>query len=245
MGNPDSKGRPASVTLIHGFGFHSFVWEPVATRLEVNYTIHRFTLAGYDGAPGEANGRDSERLAEYEDAHWVGWSMGGLVALSALEDGLRPRSLTLLASQPCMVARDDWPHAIESSAFHDFRQRIRSDCEAAMRHFSALVTNGDGRAQEIRDQLQAAPVPSRKTLEQGLDLLENADLRETWIQNPVPQHCILGEHDALVPANAAQSLRALRPETRFDLIPNSGHALPLSEPERCAELMHAFWQSLE
>lgn len=230
--------------LIHGFGFHSFVWEPVAARLAANYTVHRFTLAGYDGAPGGADGRDSERLAAHEDAHWVGWSMGGLVALSALEDGLRPRSLTLLASQPCMVARDGWPHAIGSSAFQDFRRRIRLDREAAMRHFAALVTHGDGRGQEIRDQLQAAPVPDRATLERGLDLLEHADLRGTWIQNPVPQQCILGEHDALVPADAAESLRALRPEARLDSIPGSGHALPLSEPERCAASMRTFWRSL-
>ena len=195
--------------------------------------------------PGGAGGRDSERLAEHEDAHWVGWSMGGLVALSALEGGLRPRSLTLVASQPCMVARDDWPRAIESSAFHDFRRRIRLDCEAAMRHFATLIVHGDDRAQEIRDQLQTAPIPGRATLEQGLDLLENADLRETWVRNLVPQQCILGERDALVPANTAQPLRALCPETRFDLIPDSGHVLPLSEPDRCAELMHVFWQSLE
>ena len=244
MGNPDSKSRP-SVTLIHGFGFHSFVWEPVARRLGANYTVRRFALAGYDGAPGQGNGRDSERLAKHEDAHWVGWSMGGLVALSALEGGLRPRSLTLVASQPCMVARDDWPHAIGSSAFHDFRQRIQLDREAAMRHFASLVAHGDGQAQRIRDQLQAVPPPDRATLEQGLDLLEHTDLRETWVCNPVPQHCILGEDDALVPADAAESLHALRPEARFDLVRHSGHALLLSEPDQCAELMRAFWESLE
>ena len=244
MGNPDSKSRP-SVILIHGFGFHSFVWEPVAGRLASNYTVHRLTLAGYDGAPGPGNGRDSERLAEHEGAHWVGWSMGGLVALSALEDGLRPRSLTLVASQPCMVARDDWPHAIGTPAFQDFRRRIRLDRETAMQHFANLVAHGDSRAQQIRDQIQTASVPDRATLEQGLDLLEHADLRGIWARSPVAQQCILGEHDALVPADAARPLRALRPETRFDLVRRSGHAPLLSEPDQCAELMHTFWQSLE
>lgn len=244
MGNPDSKSRP-SVILIHGFGFHSFVWEPVAGRLAANYTVHRLTLAGYGGAPGQSNGRDSERLAEHEDAHWVGWSMGGLVALSALEGGLRPRSLTLLASQPCMVARDDWPHAIESSAFQDFRRRIRLDREAGMRHFANLVAHGDSQAQQIRDQLQAAPVPDCATLEQGLDLLEHTDLRGIWARSPVAQQCILGEHDSLVPADATHPLRALCPETHFGLVRHSGHALLLSEPDQCAELMHTFWQSLE
>ena len=101
------------------------------------------------------------------------------------------------------------------------------------------------RPSQIRDQLQAAPVPDRPTLERGLDLLEQADLRETWRHTPIPQQCILGEHDALVPADAARPLHALRPDTRFDLVPRCGHALPLSEPGRCAELMHEFWESLE
>lgn len=245
MGNPDSNSRP-SVVLIHGFGFHSFVWEPVAARLAANYTVHQFTLAGYDGAPDEADGRDSgRRLAEHEDAHWVGWSMGGLVALSALEDGLRPRSLTLLASQPCMVERDDWPHAIKSQAFRDFRRHIRSDREAAMQHFAALIAQGESQAQRIRNRLRDAPIPNPATLEQGLDLLERTDLRKTWTRHRVPQQCILGEHDALIPAEAIPALHTLCPGAHLDPVPGSGHALPLSEPDQCTELMHAFWQSLQ
>ena len=220
------------------------MWEPVATRLAANYTVRRLTLAGYDGTPGRSNGRDSEQLAEYEDTHWVGWSMGGLVALSAIEGGLRPRSLTLLASLPCMVEREDWPHAIGASAFEDFRQRIQLDSKAAMRYFAALVTHGDDQVQKIRDQLQAASIPNRPTLERGLDLLEHTDLRETWIRCRAPQQCILGEHDALISADAGRALRTLRPEARFDLIPRSGHALPLSQPDQCAELMRTFWESL-
>jgi len=243
MTNPDSKGKP-SVILIHGFGFHSFVWEPVATRLAANYTVHRLTLAGYDGTPDRFNGQDSGQLVEYEDAHWVGWSMGGLVALSAIESGLCPRSLTLLASLPCMVEHEDWPHAIGASAFEDFRRRIQLDSEAAMRYFAALVAHGDDQAQQIRDQLQAAPIPGRLTLERGLDLLEHTDLRDTWTRCRAPQQCILGGRDALIPADAGRALRTLRPETRFDLVARSGHALPLSEPDRCTELMRAFWESL-
>ncbi len=220
------------------------MWEPVAARLATNYTVHRLTLAGYDGTPGRPNGQEAEQLAGQADAHWVGWSMGGLVALSAIQGGLHPRSLTLLASQPCMVAREDWPHAIGASAFADFRRRIRRDPEAALRHFAALITQGDRPASRIREQLQGAPVPDRSTLERGLDLLEQADLREAWTQCRVPQQCILGEHDALVPVDAARPLRSLRPETRFDQVSRSGHALPLSEPDRCVGLMRAFWGSL-
>lgn len=171
--------------------------------------------------------------------------MGGLVALRAIEDGLRPRSLTLVASQPCMVARVDWPHAIGTLAFEDFRRRVRKDPEAALRHFATLVAHSDEQAQRIRDLLQAAVLPGPETLEHGLDLLERADLRETWSRNRIPQQCILGGRDALVPAETAPALRALCPEARLDQVPRAGHAPLLSEPGQCAELMQAFWRSLE
>ena len=171
--------------------------------------------------------------------------MGGLVALSAVEAGLRPRSLTLVASQPRMIVGDDWPHAIGSSAFKEFRRRARLDRDSAMRYFTSLVAHGDAQARRIRDQLQGAPVPDQMVLERGLNLLERADLRGPWVRCQSPRQCILGENDALVPAEAVESLRALCPEARLDLIPDSGHALPLSQPDRCAELMREFWRSLE
>ncbi len=231
--------------LIHGFGFGSFIWEPMARRLAPNYKVHPFPLAGYGGNAGETEGPDSERLAAHEDAHWIGWSMGGLVALRALADGLRPRSLTLIAAQPRMVAGDDWPHAIEPAAFRDFRARVRRDRAAAMRHFAGLVAQGDDRARQIRDRLRGAPIPDQATLDAGLDLLERADERATWARCPTPQQCVLGDADALLPASAIPSLRALRPEARIDRISDSGHALPLARPDRCAELARAFWRSLE
>ena len=201
-------------------------------------------LGGYGEVPSQAGDRDSERLAEHEDAHWVGWSLGGLVALSALGNGANPRSLTLVASQPCMVARDGWPHAIAPSVFKEFRRRIRQDPKEAMRYFTALVAHGDEHVQLIRNQLQGAPVPDGATLERGLDLLEHTDLRQTWARHPVPQQCILGEHDALMPVDVIQSLRSLRPETRFATVRRAGHAFLLSKPDQCAEILHTFWRSL-
>ena len=231
------------MVLIHGFGFHAFVWEPVAQRLPDNYTIHRFTLNGYstDAPPDDTS--DAARLAVHEAAHWVGWSMGGLVALSAMQDGARPRSLSLLASLPCMVGRADWPHAIKPKAFARFRQRVLQDPAAGMRHFADLVTHGDTDIEPMLEQLHAAPVPNTDVLRAGLDCLEQSDLRATWARHLVPQQCILAQHDALVPA-AADPLRALCPTASVTLAEKAGHALLLSQPAWCAEILHAFWQTV-
>ena len=243
MSNPNNINS-ASVVLVHGFGFNSFVWEPVARKLADNYTIHPFTLNGYGAEAPPGGVSDTARLAAHEDAHWVGWSMGGLVALSAIQDGARPRSLSLLASLPCMVGREDWPCAIQPKAFAGFRKRVLQDPAAGMRHFAGLVTHGDEGAEQILAQLHAVPVMDARILRDGLDRLEQDDLRATWAQCHVPQHGILAQHDALVPARAVDCLAALCPEAPVTLMEKAGHALLLSQPEPCAQTLQAFWQTV-
>ena len=213
----------------------------MAALLPRNYRVHRLALPGY----GDDNDLDGKRLEDLQDSHWVGWSMGGLVALQALAAGLRPQSLTLIASLPCMVARPDWPHAIDRAAFADFRRQVAEDPREAMRHFAGLVSHGDTLAARVRKLLQDAPVPPRATLEEGLDLLESADLRTLWAETPVPLHGILAERDALISAQVIEDLRALRPAARIKTLLGYGHCLPLSGLDPCVDHLRTFWGSLE
>ena len=232
------------VVLIHGFGFDAPVWTPLAECLSADYTIRRPSLPGYGDAPEQTGPLGGTFLGEWSEAHWVGWSMGGLLALDAIRLGCVPRSLTLIASQPCMVAREDWPHAIPRAAFRDFRQRLHCDPAEAMRHFAMLAAHGDAHAAQARRQLDRIATPGRKTLEQGLDLLEQGDLRSVWAAQATPQQAILGARDALLPEAAAESLKALCPSAAVTLVPDAGHAVLLSHAARCADLLRSFHQAL-
>ncbi len=232
------------MALIHGFGFDAPVWAPLAECLSADYTIHRPSLPGYGDAPEQAGSLDGRLLEEFSEAHWVGWSMGGLLALDAIRLGCVPHSLTLIASQPCMVARKDWPHAIPHTTFRDFRKRLHRNPAEAMRHFAMLATHGDAHAAQARRQLDRIAIPERKTLEQGLDLLEHADLRSVWAAQAMPQQLILGACDALLPASAAEPLQASCPSAAVALVQNAGHAVLLSHVARCADLLHSFHRAL-
>lgn len=228
------------MVLIHGFGFHASVWTPFVECLSADYTIRRLSLPGYGKTPAQAGPLNGELLAAHTDAHWVGWSMGGLLALDAMRRGHAPLSLTLIASQPCMVARPDWPHAIPRTTFRDFRERVRRDPAEAMRHFAALTACGDARAAQVRQQLDGIDLPDRNTLEQSLDLLEQADLRPVWAAQAVPCQLILGTSDALLPAAAAEPLQTLCPTAALTCVQDAGHAVLLSHAAQCAASMEAF-----
>ena len=232
---PDS----APVILIHGFGFHASVWEPLAARLGGDYTARAVDLPGYGGAAGPG----ADAAPDWpEDAHWVGWSLGGVLALDAVRRGRRPRSLALIGAAPRMVRNGDWPHAIEPAAFAAFAGDVARAPAAALRRFAALVARGDRRERQVREQLRAhAAAPAAETLRRGLAALRRADLRDAWAAHPVAQLSLWGERDALLPATGAAAARALRPADPAAVVPGAGHAPLLSDPAFCAERLRRFW----
>ena len=185
-----------------------------------------------------------EVLRDHGDAHWVGWSMGGLIALSALAHGILPRSLSLLAALPRMVEGDDWPCAIKRTEFANFRIRLLANPHQGLRYFATLITHGEPEAANLLQELRSAPQPDTDTLAWGLELLEGTDMRGQWAACAVPQQLVLGACDALIPPVASEHMRALQGDIPITVLENAGHTLPLSCPRRCAEVLCNFWSNL-
>ena len=244
MPAPPDPGAP-SVLLAHGFGFHSFAWGALLEHLAPDYTAQALNLPGYAGAAGVADLAAGAGTWP-ADAHWVCWSMGGLLALEAIRRGARPRSLALIAASARMVRGAGWPHAIAADTLAQFRRLARADPDAALRRFAALVAHGDQRAREVCGLLRrGAAAPDAATLMRDLDFLERSDLRETWRAHPVAQLNIWGGRDALIPPAATAALRAMRPGHAYLILEQAAHAPMLSQPARVAAHLCAFWRSLE
>ena len=233
-----------SVVLIHGFGLHSFVWRPLMDCLNGDYKVQADELPGYGATPA-TSAAPLEAVRGYpQEAHWVAWSMGALLALAAIEVGARPRSLTLLAAQPCMVARQDWPCAIDSNLFEGFRQELAGDPPAAMQQFIRLMVLGDKQAPALRKQLQGQiQVMAAATYDWGMKTLASLDHRKTWAETEVPLMCLWGATDELLPVAAMEPLKQLRPRASFNILPAVGHTPMLSAPDRCAEILQSFWST--
>ena len=101
------------LVLIHGWAMHGGVFEPLVDALEHRCTLHVVDL------PGHGRSRESalplepaacaRAIAEATPpAIWLGWSMGGLIALTgALEQAASVRALAMLSSSPCFVRGPD------------------------------------------------------------------------------------------------------------------------------------------
>lgn len=221
------------LVLIHGWAMHGGVFEPLIAALEHRCTLHVVDL------PGHGRSRDSDlplepavcarAIAEATlPAVWLGWSMGGLIALTgALEQTNSVRALAMLSSSPCFVRGPDWPHGMESDVFEQFSSDLDRDYTTTLERFLALEAMGSEHAREdirrLRKVVFAHGEPDKRILQQGLALLDHGDLRARLADLHQPSVWIAGGRDRLVPP-AAMAWAAEQCEGDYHCIRRAGHA---------------------
>src|SRR5688572_15138866 len=126
-------GQGPALVLIHGWAMHGGIFAPLLRELVRDFEVHLVDLPGHGLSPERDVSFDpadcARRLVErVPGAMWVGWSLGGLVALhAALEFPAQVRSLALIASNPCFVLGEDWTLGVAHEVFTQFATGLRTD----------------------------------------------------------------------------------------------------------------------
>jgi len=244
----DTNGSGPDLVLIHGWAMHGGIFAPLAERLAARFRVHVVDLPGHGRSRGEARfdvAACARRLAAATPrALWLGWSLGGLVALrAALDAPAAVRGLALIASSPRFVAAPDWPHGVAAEVFEQFGADLHAQYRQAIERFLALETMGSAQAQadlrELRQRAFERGEPDVGALVDGLRALETADLREALEHLVVPSLWIAGRRDRLVPPAAMAWAAAHAPQGRY-LEFNSGHAPFLEHADAVAAALAAF-----
>ena len=102
-----TRGQGPDLVLLHGWAMHSGIWGGLVDVLASEYRVNLVDL------PGHGVNRHvplSDDLSEVADlilsrlppAIWIGWSLGGLVTLSAaLRQPDKVQKAVLVAATPC------------------------------------------------------------------------------------------------------------------------------------------------
>jgi pimeloyl-[acyl-carrier protein] methyl ester esterase len=155
----------------------------------------------------------------------------------------RVHALALLATTPCFVEREDWPHAMKAETLDDFARGLRDEPEETLRAFVTLnVLGGPGgrtRVRELTTLLGAVPAPMPETLEAGLALLRGTDLRPEAGRIAQPAAVIHGERDVLVPVGAGRWLAATLPNARLHEIGGAAHLPFVSHARAVADAIES------
>jgi pimeloyl-[acyl-carrier protein] methyl ester esterase len=172
---------------------------------------------------------------------WMGWSLGGMVAMQlARRHPYRVEALILLAANVRFTSAPDWPCGVPADDLRAISALLhRTDAATTLRYFARLVGRGAPEPQRVQQQLQtsigAGSTPTSATLSAGLELLSDADLRTTFAHLSQPTVVIVGDRDPLVPASAADHMRALNPRLQTVTVHGAGHGLPVTHPEAVFE----------
>ncbi len=245
----ERRGGGTDLVMLPGWGMHAGVWSEWADRLAVDFRVHLIELPGH----GARSIRVDAHLDAWSEAvlaqaparaWWLGWSLGGLVALNVARlQPQRVRGLVLVAATPRFVSGPDWPCAVAPTVFDQFADQLQRNPGQTLSRFLALQVRGieDESAvlRRLRGLVDARPHPRPWALADGLRLLQQGDLRAALGGLDAPLYWLFGGRDTLVPAGAV----SMRVPGMRHTVDRAGHAPFLSHPQACADCLRDWLQA--
>ncbi len=252
----ESTGTGPNLVLLHGWGMHGAVWQPLVKNLSKTFTLHLVDL------PGMGLSRPIEPFHLYAvaekvvemlpaNADIVGWSWGGQVAMRiALDHPDAVRRLVLVGTTPCFVnknsfmAQQEWNAGIAPEIFSRFADNVDADYHKTMAQFLTLQCMGDkdarGTVKLLRKKFAERPVPTTQTLQKALNILLETDLRTEVEHLRKPTLLIHGDRDTLAPVQAAHWMMQNLPVGFLRVMAGASHAPFLSHQEQFIDALVQF-----
>ncbi len=247
------SGHGEPLVLLHGWAFNHAIWDELAHTLANRYTVYQVDLP--------AHGKSSvvsyqlpillEHLQKAlpQPAIWMGWSLGGLLAMAmARRYPQHVKALALVATSPCFMTQNDWQSAMPPKVLQNFAAQLQNDSAGTLKRFLALqVLGSESAKQTLKYLIQAldnAGYAHPEGLRQGLQLLIDTDLRAELAMIRCPAWLCLGELDALVPHAIQQTIRPYWQDLQIDLIKSAAHIPFISHPEIFKNHLTAFLNTL-
>ena len=238
---------PIPLVMLHGWAMHGGIFAPLVDALREHCTMHLVDL------PGHGFSRDCGMSLEpaacaraiadaTPPAIWLGWSLGGLIALqAALQFPEHVRGLAMLCATPRFVSASDWPQGRDPALVHRLASDLETDYHGTIERFLALEVMGspDPRAElrKLRNEVFARGEPNLRVLQEGIRVLEDTDLRARLPHLQARRSWwSAGRLDRLVHPSAME-WSAQASAGQFHLIAHAGHAPFLSHAHTVAQLL--------
>ncbi len=214
-----------SMVVVGGWGVPAAALDPLLPQGIETVALEPQSLAAANGELTDALDAVIEDVPD--GAFWLGWSLGGQIAMAAQQRfPERVGRVLTLCSTPCFVAAADWSAGMKASTFQGFRNGLAADPDGTLRRFCSLVSQGSASPRAVQRELRALGWPEvsgdqRRGLAASLEWLGQLDQRSYWRSPSGVARHLFGAGDALVDA-ATPRVLGLAPE-RFSVVPDAGH----------------------
>ena len=246
----ETFGNGKSIVLVHGWAMHGGIWREFAMQLAQHYRVTCIDLPGHGRSEAidpftlERIGAELASLVS-EPGCWLGWSLGATVVLDiAKRYPERVSSLVLLAGNPMFASSGlQWP-AMNVQLLDDFAENLHKNCQATLLRFLSLQVSALPDQKHLLKTLRATVLecdaPNVKTLQGGLDILKQTDLRQALSALNIPVSVILVGLDTLVPVAVGQQMQRLLPSLELNIIDRAGHVPFLSHSDETLAIISRF-----
>ncbi|MGZ5199263.1 MAG: alpha/beta fold hydrolase [Telluria sp.] len=224
------------VVLLPGFMLDTTLWDELASYLPAAWTLHRATLEGGDTIEAMARHIAAEAPERFV---LVGFSLGGYVARQiAAHFPDRVAALVLIASslredtEQQAQLKQQTVRALSPSTFNGLSARSiaqslhpsRATDKALIERLRAMGARLGYDAFAIQSALRRAGVPASRIA--------------------CPTLVVAAQQDGLRSLDEAIELRDSIPGAVLEIVPDSGHMIPLEQPERLGALISRWVESV-
>ena len=247
----EQLGSGPPLVMLHGWGLHGGLWGPLIDELVESFKVVLVDLPGHgysDKLPGLTVDAMTQAVEAALDgtgqpAIIAGWSMGAFVAFElARRFPERFSRLVWIAGTPSFVKRSGWDVGMDPQTLESFAEGLKQDYRATLKRFISL-NSGQGSDRPLLKTMQQRAFERGEidlhTLEQGLTILGDSDIREAVANSTMPMLLLQGSQDRLVHPDTVGAISGLRP-VESQMIDGAGHAPFLAEPTAVARALQEF-----
>lgn len=249
----DNTARP--IIFVHGFPYDHTMWEKQTELLSNKYFCVAYDVRGL-GQSMAGNGQytmesfvdDLEMVMnelELKKPVLCGLSMGGYIALRALERGEEKFSAAILCDTKSEA--DDGAGKLKRAAAI---KRINEEGLTGFVNDFVSSCFGDEYKEKFKQKYESMiekstsydPVGVKGSL---LAMLSRTDTTDYLGKIKIPTLLICGEHDALTPPPVMKKIAEKIKKSSFVEIKNSGHMTPIEKPKEVTETIQDFIEKLK
>ena len=228
-------GTGIPFVFLHGWGFDSNIWLPIANKLTERFSLYLVDLPGFGQTPNMSWDNFKNSLLEQLPGEFIliGWSLGGLFATKlTIEEPKLVKRLINVTTSPRFIVDDNWA-GIKQEAFADFYDKFLLNAKIARDKFMRTQL----KSIQLPKDIISIKDPTHIGLQYGLDILINWDLRDDLEKITVPVLYIFGNLDSIVPKLTFNIMREKYPMFKYVLFKKSAHMPFLSHPDEFIELI--------
>ena len=135
--------------------------------------------------------------------------------------------MVLVGGTPCFINQTDWSFGVDLRDFNDFANKLFKDYKSTMINFYTLQLMHSKHSKllikNLKEMNEEVDPPKVKSLQLGLDILLNNDLRDDINKINHRTLLIVGDMDRLTPKSASMWLESHLKEARLKLIQGASH----------------------